>query len=430
MQWQPSELNTLEGQIVLWFLIIFYYFDCTKCKFPDFSLTFPNINFFPWPSTKFPDFSLTFAKSGISLTFPWPLDTLLYFCTKSPPYIWRAFCAKIKVLQFITHVTTPQTDHLTVSSHKTEPSFLTMSWHQSIYPGYQYIWHKTEPSFLTMSWHQSIYPGYQSSIISLTEGSMNTKASCQPGHNTLYIYMIHRTQDWAILPDHVMTPIHLPRLSVINYLPHRGIHEHRGFLSAWPQHIVYIWYIYDTYDTRLSHPSWPCHDTNPFTPAISHQLSPSQRDPWTQRLLVSLATTHCINMIHMTQDWAILPDHVMTPIHLPQLSVHMTQDWAILPDHVMTPIHLPLLSVINYLPHRGIHEHRDSLSAIATTHCTYIWYIDDTYDTWNLEFIIFNMYVLRCCKVMMNDYNRFLNKDDGNITSYNFKILNENNQIW
>ena len=61
---------------MLWFLIIFYYLDCTKCKFPDFSLTFPNIHFFPWPSTKFPDFSLTFAKSGISLTFPWPLDTL------------------------------------------------------------------------------------------------------------------------------------------------------------------------------------------------------------------------------------------------------------------------------------------------------------------------------------------------------------------
>ena len=60
----------------LWFLIIFHYLDCTKCKFPDFSLTFPNIHFFPWPSTKFLDFSLTFAKSGISLTFPWPLDTL------------------------------------------------------------------------------------------------------------------------------------------------------------------------------------------------------------------------------------------------------------------------------------------------------------------------------------------------------------------
>ena len=60
------------------FLIIFYYLDCTKCKFHDLSLTFPNINFFPWPSTKFPDFSLTLAKSGISLTFPWPLDTLCF----------------------------------------------------------------------------------------------------------------------------------------------------------------------------------------------------------------------------------------------------------------------------------------------------------------------------------------------------------------
>ena len=72
-QWQPSELNTLEGQTVLWFLIILYYLDCTKCKFPDFS----QHSFFPWPSTKFPDFSLNFAKSGISLTFPWPLDTLM-----------------------------------------------------------------------------------------------------------------------------------------------------------------------------------------------------------------------------------------------------------------------------------------------------------------------------------------------------------------
>ena len=58
-QWQPWELNNLEGQTVLWFLIIFHYLDCTKCKFPDFSLTFPNIHFFPWPSTNFPDFSLT-----------------------------------------------------------------------------------------------------------------------------------------------------------------------------------------------------------------------------------------------------------------------------------------------------------------------------------------------------------------------------------
>ena len=65
-QWQPSELNTLEGQTVLWFLIIFYYLDCTKCKwlFPIFifSLTFKKIpRLFPdlcqvW---NFPDFSLT-----------------------------------------------------------------------------------------------------------------------------------------------------------------------------------------------------------------------------------------------------------------------------------------------------------------------------------------------------------------------------------
>ena len=48
----------------------------TRSKFPDFSLIFPNIFNFPWPITKFPDNSLTFAWYGISLTFPWPLDTL------------------------------------------------------------------------------------------------------------------------------------------------------------------------------------------------------------------------------------------------------------------------------------------------------------------------------------------------------------------
>ena len=47
--------------------------------FPDFS----QYSLFPWPSTKFPDFSLTFAKSGISLTFPWPLDTLHLFKGRS-----------------------------------------------------------------------------------------------------------------------------------------------------------------------------------------------------------------------------------------------------------------------------------------------------------------------------------------------------------
>ena len=57
------------------FFIIFYYLHCIKCKFPDFSLTFPNINFFPDLQQN----SLTFAKSGISLTFPWPLDTLLLY---------------------------------------------------------------------------------------------------------------------------------------------------------------------------------------------------------------------------------------------------------------------------------------------------------------------------------------------------------------
>ena len=40
--------------------------------FPDFS----QYSFIFLTFNKFPDFSLTFAKSGISLTFPWPLDTL------------------------------------------------------------------------------------------------------------------------------------------------------------------------------------------------------------------------------------------------------------------------------------------------------------------------------------------------------------------
>ena len=47
----------------------FYYLDYTKCKFPDFS----QYSFF---SPDLQQNSLTFAKSGISLTFPWPLDTL------------------------------------------------------------------------------------------------------------------------------------------------------------------------------------------------------------------------------------------------------------------------------------------------------------------------------------------------------------------
>ena len=67
MQWQPSELNTLVGQTVLWFFIIFYYLDCTKCKFPDFSLTFPNNHFFP----DFQQNSLTFPWLLPILEFPW-----------------------------------------------------------------------------------------------------------------------------------------------------------------------------------------------------------------------------------------------------------------------------------------------------------------------------------------------------------------------
>ena len=59
-QWQPSELNTLEGQNVLWFFIIFYYLDCTKCKFPDFS--------------QYQFFSLTFNK--IPWLIPWLLPRL------------------------------------------------------------------------------------------------------------------------------------------------------------------------------------------------------------------------------------------------------------------------------------------------------------------------------------------------------------------
>ena len=47
-------------------------------QIPWLFLDFSQYSFFPWPSTKFPDFSLTFAKSGISLTFPWPLDTLSF----------------------------------------------------------------------------------------------------------------------------------------------------------------------------------------------------------------------------------------------------------------------------------------------------------------------------------------------------------------
>ena len=66
-QWQPSELNTLEGQTVLWFFIIFYYLDCTTCKFPDFSLTFANIHFLPDLQQN----SLNFPWLLPSLEFPW-----------------------------------------------------------------------------------------------------------------------------------------------------------------------------------------------------------------------------------------------------------------------------------------------------------------------------------------------------------------------
>ena len=62
------------------FVIIFYYLDCTKCKFPDFSLTFPNIHFslafnkIPW---LFPDFCQVWNFPDFSLTAGHPVfDTL------------------------------------------------------------------------------------------------------------------------------------------------------------------------------------------------------------------------------------------------------------------------------------------------------------------------------------------------------------------
>ena len=86
--------NTLEGQTVLWFLIIFYYLDCTKCKFPDFSLTFPNIHFsltfnkIPWlfpdfcQVWNFPDFSLTAGHPDLSwfkyFVFQFHIDVVLF----------------------------------------------------------------------------------------------------------------------------------------------------------------------------------------------------------------------------------------------------------------------------------------------------------------------------------------------------------------
>ena len=49
------------------FWLFFYYLDCTKCKFLDFSLTFPNIHFFPDLQQN----SLTFPWLLPSLEFPW-----------------------------------------------------------------------------------------------------------------------------------------------------------------------------------------------------------------------------------------------------------------------------------------------------------------------------------------------------------------------
>ena len=56
-----------NSETVMWFLIIFYYLDCTKCKFPDISLTFLNIHFFPDLQQN----SLTFPWLLPSLEFPW-----------------------------------------------------------------------------------------------------------------------------------------------------------------------------------------------------------------------------------------------------------------------------------------------------------------------------------------------------------------------
>ena len=62
---------------LLQFLV--YYLDCTKCKFPDFSLTFPNIHFFPWPSTKFPDFCQVWNFPDFSLTAGHPVHGIYWY---------------------------------------------------------------------------------------------------------------------------------------------------------------------------------------------------------------------------------------------------------------------------------------------------------------------------------------------------------------
>ena len=67
------------------FIIIFYYLDCTKCEFPDFSLTFPNIHFFPDLQQN----SLTFPWLLPSLEFPWLFPdrwTPWYSCPTSPSF--------------------------------------------------------------------------------------------------------------------------------------------------------------------------------------------------------------------------------------------------------------------------------------------------------------------------------------------------------
>ena len=76
---------------MLWFLIIFYYLDCTKCKFPDFSqysffsLTFNKI---PW---LFPDFCQVWNFPDFSLTTGHPVHSKSQYS----PQIFICFIAYI-----------------------------------------------------------------------------------------------------------------------------------------------------------------------------------------------------------------------------------------------------------------------------------------------------------------------------------------------
>ena len=72
------------------FLLFFYYLDYTKCKFPDFSLTFPNIHFFPWPSTKFPDFCQVWNFPDFSLTAGHPVNSFIDH-SRDPQINWSDY---------------------------------------------------------------------------------------------------------------------------------------------------------------------------------------------------------------------------------------------------------------------------------------------------------------------------------------------------